>query len=876
MKTDTFGRAGRRFVRSASAMAVAACALQAGAHLPTRIGIAQAQDATAEIEVTPGAGAVHLVASFRGGTPANDIATFLELLSAQDLLPGRPYLVKAGDYTCRIFEVEYALPQSFCAGDRLWNIVSRLNESVAKQPDQGKAAESPLEESAPEAATAESGQTAPADDGKAAAEATSKSIRLGGQWPSAEPSKVLPLPGKDGLPQATRQDSAEYEQAQAQARDIYESLSQEQWARQLPADSLSLRPGRAILIPDLPQFEEFTFLTAYDLTDPDDKKQFENRQRNWKPLAVGKPIFFDEEKTAAFQKYKGYRLVTPVQLSSTQDLAILDSVAAELDEKTEFNASFMSVYDSPQAGKAMPYAVFDEARQVCEADAVEREEVFYGEEMGLTPDRLKQIIGQGNSCHLDCVATDDKRCPSVALVDGPLLFEPDIDPAPQSTTQTDATKSVLEDYRNRTPVPQRCTVEMGFKTTEGLINHHASYMAQIILAKPNSKGFLGIGPSAKLDHLYYDGSAGEMTNLTAAVTDESVRSLSDFNLIFSVATSFNVYPENRAPEGFDPTYLDTHRLERDIQSPDIVNAMTETEAGPALWSVAIGQHSSSGVSLDIDDRTPLFPQNHGDRKNVLLVTACEDCSGTEPKLWSKAYRSEAPMIAAPGLNIPGFLNPKTLVVADGTSQASAFVSGTAATMWSCWSGAYLNGQSLKTRLLTTAMPIEDPTEKDANGKPKIVSNVGVINPELALRDPKAVWIKIKGQSDYRKVKSFLWCEDVIEGQAPNATYEDATIVTRKIGRMVRLPSTLAGNEGLWIFHSLTGGGGFAKSDPQKLDIKQLASVELQDEAGGARLLLDSNQIQDLSFPLKALGRPASETQRHQFCQSAVSENGGGQ
>lgn len=193
--------------------------------------------------------------------------------------------------------------------------------------------------------------------------------------------------------------------------------------------------------------------------------------------------------------------------------------------------------------------------------------------------------------------------------------------------------------------------------------------------------------------------------------------------------------------------------------------------------------------------------NLGDLANVVVVTACTDCSGKQPRLMGTAnvgasVNGRAPLVhlLAPGGDpIPGLANQNAgdITYATGTSQAAAFVAGTAAAVAKCYPSDFATAAKLKRRLMVTSRPAlaaEDQSTVAA----------GIVDYDLALSDPGSDWYEAIGSSERQRVRAAAWCAQEIDLTLLDSN-EVVRLSTSRIRRIYK--AVLAGGQSAWYVYA---------------------------------------------------------------------------
>jgi len=219
------------------------------------------------------------------------------------------------------------------------------------------------------------------------------------------------------------------------------------------------------------------------------------------------------------------------------------------------------------------------------------------------------------------------------------------------------------------------------------------------------------------------------------------------------------------------------------------------------------------MPIEIFEDSPMAPMNLGDLENVIVVTACDNCSDGAATLLPEAHYSQKMVtIAAPGRAIPGLADSSAITVMDGTSQATAYVAGVAAAMINCFGQAF-PAHRIKKRLALTAKPAFDREDYS-----KLQS--GIVDPGLALRDPSKHWLRRVGGT-LSAVEIDGWCgrsmglTDIFDDVAKAESFE-----LRGVRRITRYRRSLPGTPARWVVFSEAGPGtasGVTRSGPGRAD-----------------------------------------------------------
>jgi len=155
---------------------------------------------------------------------------------------------------------------------------------------------------------------------------------------------------------------------------------------------------------------------------------------------------------------------------------------------------------------------------------------------------------------------------------------------------------------------------------------------------------------------------------------------------------------------------------------------------------------------------------------------------------------KAPLVhlAAPGGSpIPGIANQNGADIAQGsgTSQAAAFVAGTAAALANCYPNELQTPAKLKRRLMVTSRPTLATEEQS-------MVAAGILDYNLALKDPKSDWYLKVGTSEHQQVRALAWCAQELELSLESG--ESARIRSNRIRRVFKT-ATQSGQVQWYVF-----------------------------------------------------------------------------
>jgi len=144
----------------------------------------------------------------------------------------------------------------------------------------------------------------------------------------------------------------------------------------------------------------------------------------------------------------------------------------------------------------------------------------------------------------------------------------------------------------------------------------------------------------------------------------------------------------------------------------------------------------------IELRTIEAPMNQGNQEHVLVVTGCKPCVSPGAQLIGATNFSPTFVhVAAPAGDVLSTAWGTKYAQGDGTSQATAFVTGLASAMVARYPQIYKLAWQVKARLQVTSTPIELVGNNPADSA-KLAT--GIIDPALATRDPRKHWLKATG------------------------------------------------------------------------------------------------------------------------------------
>lgn len=336
------------------------------------------------------------------------------------------------------------------------------------------------------------------------------------------------------------------------------------------------------------------------------------------------------------------------------------------------------------------------------------------------------------------------------------------------------------------PPPAACA-----QTAFRLIYHHATHLAGIIGSR-NEVRFRGVAPGTVVhaipyiepdpndprQHRYVDGAPGlELrTKLENVIWGAGTRLP-----VFLVATAFPAKDSEVAAVRLSASAranVPPNSVFFDLE-PLVIASAGQQAQGPD------GSFNPADTPLDkIASFYPYSPQNLGDRPNIVLVTACGQCSRSETHLLPRVYRplpgtQSTIALVAPGGPLPGWVGRSEISQAGGTSQAAAYVAGVVTGM--IQRHGYTNASRVKYWLMVTAWPLV------ANGRhdPDAIGAVaaGLVDPLRAWLDPSKNWLKLRG-GGWQSVRLDRWSAKSLEVIASGD--RSRILPTKSIARLVRV------------------------------------------------------------------------------------------
>jgi Subtilase family len=471
--------------------------------------------------------------------------------------------------------------------------------------------------------------------------------------------------------------------------------------------------GLEIRYPDLP-ISEVRWRVGFDTSTTEEKNRYEKVKSIWKQFKI------DEKSAGQF---------LTLQLKGISSLLTIEKTpeAKEALEKLErFNPDLnryetRAVTMDPEPGPKRRYA-----SALTPIDWAES----CGFGMPPAPPAPPYISLMNKSTNAACVreCARSSTCPQIVLIDQAVASHPDLTDALGSRPNQAAGLASA----GTTEKPSWCPFDRFDRN-----KNHGTHLAGIMVSSGASGGFEGLAPNASLDSEDIPDNQIKDQVLDVKVNQKQLP-------IYVYAGRFKV-------DGVLHT-----RIER-LHKPRLVEDILQSRG---LWVVAAGEPTEADEQVqDIGQFTPASPMNLGDRPNIMVVTACQNCYSEQPSVPSWANYSSQGVISlsAPGgidgREIPSTISAAKLGLAHGTSQSTAMVAGLAAAMVSCFPQRYVNGILLKERLEGTAKPV--PAEMASK------LSVGIVDAARAMRDPDLHWIRLSG-GDLTSMKDVRFCTDYLK------------------------------------------------------------------------------------------------------------------
>lgn len=551
-------------------------------------------------------------------------------------------------------------------------------------------------------------------------------------------------------------------------------------------------PGQRVVVPTF-EMEDRPYVVKLDPKVADDRRLLEDFEKNWQAHLRKSESLPDGYRRLAFT---GYEVRVPLP-SDDEVKRVLGALRGLKLQNVAVTAAYAVPPPEKFHGATEPTGFWE--------DCVAAGGLPASEEVALD----LMLSSRKVSCPIKC---QDRDCPDVILIDTPVLPHPDLSVAGRDSGP--ATPSL------------KCR-------TSGIVErvHHGTHLAGIVTAAGNGYGVSGVVPG-----LTVKGSPPVPGSVTLLPVD---REIPTYELMEFIG--------QRDAEGGLPIYLfasdwrvgDGSLLGRaNDRLDETLNPLGAKicDLRP-LWIAAAGDGD-----IEISRQFPMSPMNLGDQRNVLIVTACEDCLGADPRVLPGANRGATgqPMVhlAAPGKDIPSTASDTEYARASGTSQAAAFVAGVAAAMKACYPDQYDRPYAVKTRLQVTSRPFPP---RSGSGRDTGLT-AGILEAEVALLDPTKDWLR-RADGDWEPVEVRAWLPpfEILNPTTRALIPGQNNLRIAQLQRLHHFAATASGQPEAWTAYS-TGApnsGEVLRSGPGMLT----TSGPVVELCGGERLA--PSQIGDL-------------------------------
>ena len=460
----------------------------------------------------------------------------------------------------------------------------------------------------------------------------------------------------------------------------------------------SLSVGERIQVPVAAQSCTKPYWRKYDVENPNDSVLFAADKKRWN--ATNRVVQDNGQAKIYFDAFE-FRI--PVDASRADPGA---SIIVP-DDKS------INKYVNPQRLPLSPLRFsLDEDAQLrdCSVGKEMRYIDLLREAAGWQIDRLPEDF---HSCVKTAESCQGVDCARIILIDQPVLPHAKLRHALEESNGTSF------------PVTNGASDAGQCSTVKFQPEHHGTHLAGIMVSAKGTKGLTGLSPGVRF-----------IPRINSGLPDQALGDLiqdqenveSPTPNVFVFASQFSDY---------EPADLNNlQQLTNPARRFGVHMASKRIQDNRPLWITAAGQQAVTVAGSEIAPNSPHAPMNLGDLENVVVVTACENCSKANASLIKEAMYGKIVAVAAPGRNILGLANQSSLAFAGGTSQATAFVAGVAAAMKSCYPRVY-EPKRVKQRLMLTSRPSFGLEDYD-----KVRG--GIVDPVLALIDPRKHWLKRVG------------------------------------------------------------------------------------------------------------------------------------
>ena len=482
--------------------------------------------------------------------------------------------------------------------------------------------------------------------------------------------------------------------------------------------------GQMVVYPDLPITKTVPWRAAFDSAIPEEKDRLVKVRELWKGRKT-------DEKAAGTQRTLGFEGVA-VELkvpTSPENYKRLEGVEKFNKDIDRFETRAVAKEINPSISPKFSKTPIDWAEN-CNTPLIP---VVNPPPVTTAPPYISLLNATENpTCSGACAQPGNSSCPEIVLVDQAVAPHPDLIGA------------------LRKPASAAANKWCPFVKYDAAKNH-GTHLAGIMVSA-GATGFKGLAPNVSLD--------------SQAIADSAIKRLLDLKANLA-GLKIYVYAGE-----FTNDYTIVNPETRRHKPPQVEDIL----ASQGLWVVAAGQEPA----IDVGRQTAHSPMNLGDQKNVVVVTACDDCHGNAASIpnWASYSTEKLVTVAAPGgsdgRKIPSTVDASNLGLAFGTSQSTAMVAGLAAQMASCYPQRYVNGALLKQRLEALAKPA--PSEEMSQ---KV--SAGIVDASFAFRDPDLHLLKLAGDT-VKNAKSLWYCTENVrlKSLADEEAFEIGPIPVRQL------------------------------------------------------------------------------------------------
>ena len=529
------------------------------------------------------------------------------------------------------------------------------------------------------------------------------------------------------------------------------------------------------------------------LKSKDDEQKIKEIEKNWGDIAVQKPMGGKQIARYSDNTYfevTGYelRIVVPnVQRAKDAEAKINQLNSKNIVATVETRATAAKYFafelsDTTKRPMGQFLGLVDAQKHIAPAN-----------EEG----SIVSLLGPTTLAGARACADD---CPKVVLFDGRPSVHPDLKGAVEGDVDRSAENLSLIDGTNQT-----FQLEPEFKK-----EYHSTHLAGIIAARENGFGIIGVDPQAMVVWQDWDTLRTKLKTASDEVRRRQNLARGNGSLqIYLFATSWE----------------SAHTTRESRNNDDILARRLTSLAYKPLIVAAAGQVAAGAVGQRVTEATPEAPMSMGMEDFILVVTACDPCTGATRALVREANHSKLLVhVAAPGVGVVSTVHGGRYTKHGGTSQAAAFVAGLASAMASRYPNAYADATALKLRLQVTSMPAE------FFGVRSVEMAAGIVDPDLATRNPTISWVKYNG-ANWEQVTSFKWLRQAI------AVDDGLSTDSQGVSAVLRIIK----RNNQWIFYREEGVAGITKRGPVTVSATDLD--EQIAEIDGARKTL--GEIEDL-------------------------------